>query len=483
MPIVIAVRFRYNPKAFWFDTNGHTVNQGDYVLIDRDNSKEIGLAIADPFEVTDSEVLALSTPLKSIVRVVTSADYDMLDELEAKGRSALVLFRDAVKRHKLEMKPVDVDYLVGGGTAVFYFSSEERVDFRELVRDLASQLHIHVDMRQIGVRDEARSVGGLGHCGEQLCCARLGGEFFPVSIRMAKEQDLPLNPAKVSGACGRLMCCLRYEFEAYKDFKSRAPKVGAIIDTPVGQAKVISFDTPRELVNLRLTNPENSKMFTIPFSQIAIDSEKDKNDKSGACCGCSVSLDTLHECCARSLLQELSSLESSSEGLPDAERSRSESRKPRRRTGTNEAKPVAEGTNGASQKNVGTSNNNRKHRRSKGLGSASNTSGGETSNRFDAKNGQQKQSGDTTSVNRGEANSRRRSSVPNSGNDQSVTAAKGQESTKPRPGQKSSGLRKSSAGTSSVDTATRADSGYGNRRRRRTSVDASKRKGNDGTAS
>jgi hypothetical protein len=279
------------------------------------------------------------------------------------------------------------------------------------------------------------------------------------------------------------MCCLRYEFEAYKDFKLRAPKVGAIIDTPVGQAKVVSFDTPRELVNLRLTNPENSKMFTIPFSQIAIDSEKDKNDKSGACCGCSVSLDTLHECCARSLLQELSSLESASEGFSDAERARGESRKPRRRsTGAHETKPAAEGTNGTSQKNAAAPNNNRKHRRSKGPGSGSGTSGGETSNRLDGKNAQQKQPGDAASANRGEASSHKRSPVTNGAHERSGAAVKSQERTKPRPGQKSSGLRKNSAGVSSADTATRVDSGYGNRRRR-TSVDASKRKGSDGTAS
>ncbi len=483
MPIVIAVRFRYNPKAFWFGTNNQTVNQGDYVLIDRDNAKEIGLVISDPFEVTEEEVAALSTPLKAIVRVVTSNDYNMLDELEAKGRSALTLFRDAVKRHGLEMKPVDVDYLVGGGTAVFYFSSEERVDFRELVRDLASQLHIHVDMRQIGVRDEARSVGGLGHCGEQLCCARLGGEFFPVSIRMAKEQDLPLNPAKVSGACGRLMCCLRYEFEAYKDFKSRAPKVGAIIDTPVGQAKVISFDTPRELINFRLTNPENSRSFTVPFSQILIDAEKDKNDKSGTCCGCSVSLDTLHECCARSLLQELSSLESSSQSTPAAERTRSESRRPRRRSGVvNETKPAAEGAGNTNQKPVNASNSGRKHRRGKGSGSGPSASTNEVNNRLEEKSAKkQHQPSTVISAGKSEEGSRRHNTASGNRSDQGKPATKRADQAKPRPGQKSSGLRKGGARTSSPDAA-RADSGYGNRRRR-TSVDAGKGKGSDGTAS
>ena len=149
------------------------------------------------------------------------------------------VFRELVAEHKLDMKPIDVEYLFDGDKVVFYFVAEERVDFRELVKDLASRFHARIDMRQVGVRDEARMVGGLGHCGEQLCCVRFGGEFQPVSIRMAKEQDLPLNPLKISGLCGRLMCCLRYEFEAYKDYKGRAPKKGAIIETPLGLAKVV----------------------------------------------------------------------------------------------------------------------------------------------------------------------------------------------------------------------------------------------------
>ena len=143
------------------------------------------------------------------------------------------------------MKPIDVEYLFDGAKIVFYFVAEERVDFRELVRDLAAAFHARIDMRQVGVRDEARMVGGLGHCGEQLCCVRFGGEFQPVSIRMAKEQDLPLNPLKISGLCGRLMCCLRYEYDAYKDFKGRAPKRNAIIETARGRSARSSISTRR----------------------------------------------------------------------------------------------------------------------------------------------------------------------------------------------------------------------------------------------
>ena len=152
------------------------------------------------------------------------------------------------------MKPVGVEYLFGGEKVVCYFAAEDRVDFRQLVRELSHELHARIDMRQIGVREEAAIVGGYGHCGQELCCRRFGHEFQPVSIRMAKEQDLPLNSSKISGACGRLMCCLRYEFEAYRDFKSRAPKRNAVIDTPLGKAKIVEYDTPKEELLLRVEN-------------------------------------------------------------------------------------------------------------------------------------------------------------------------------------------------------------------------------------
>ena len=182
------------------------------------------------------------------------------------------------------MKPIDVEYLFGGDKVVFYFVAEERVDFRDLVKELASRFQARIDMRQVGVRDEARMVGGLGHCGEQLCCVRFGGEFQPVSIRMAKEQDLPLNPLKISGLCGRLMCCLRYEYEAYKDFKSRAPKKGAIIETPLGLAKVSELNTPRETIGMKF---EDGKRVTVPLAEMGC--------SKGTGCPCTVSRETLEE--------------------------------------------------------------------------------------------------------------------------------------------------------------------------------------------
>ena len=260
MPLVVPVKFTYASRDLWFDPQDLDILEADYAICSTERGTEIGLVTADPFEVPQDEI---GQPLKPVLRVASDIDLQLADDLAIQGDEAMVDFRRLVKELDLEMKPVGVEYLFGGEKAVFYFAAEERVDFRQLVKDLSSTLHIRVDMRQIGVRDEARMVGGLGHCGQELCCARLGGEFCPVSIRMAKEQDLSLNPQKISGVCGRLMCCLRYEFDAYKDFKSRAPKQNATVKTPDGPAKVVDLDVPREVVSVRL---EGEKPVRVPLS-------------------------------------------------------------------------------------------------------------------------------------------------------------------------------------------------------------------------
>ena len=269
---VVAVRFRSNPRQLWFDPHGVELEEGDHLIVSTDRGQEICLAVTDIFEASDEDISALPTPLKPVIRVANEADLEKADELARAGEEALPVFRELVEESELDMKPVRVEYLFSGEKAVFYFASEERIDFRGLVRDLANRLHVRVDMRQIGVRDEARLVGGLSHCGQELCCSRLGGEFQPVSIRMAKEQDLPLNPQKISGVCGRLMCCLRYEFEAYKDFKGRAPKKNALIETPLGIGKVVEFNTPRELVTLRF---EDGKQVSINVADMESDENPD----------------------------------------------------------------------------------------------------------------------------------------------------------------------------------------------------------------
>jgi cell fate regulator YaaT (PSP1 superfamily) len=295
------VKLRYNPRTLWFDPALSTYEEGDHVLVDTERGREVGLVVDPAVEVTDEQVKALKSPLKPVVRVLDELDFERIDELDAKGKEAMGLFRKFIKERGLDLKPVSVEFLFSGEKAVFYFSHDGRVDFRDLVRDLAAHFRIRIDMRQVGVRDEARIVGGLAHCGEEMCCARLGGGFRPVSIRMAKEQDLSLNPSKISGACGRLMCCLRYEFEAYKDFKSRAPKKGVLIETPLGQAKVIDFDTPREVITMRL---EDGKQLSIPLGEFDCPSGEEGHTRP-----CSISRDAIDRCASSGILTALAALE------------------------------------------------------------------------------------------------------------------------------------------------------------------------------
>ena len=257
---IAPINLYYNPKTLWFDAGDLDVRAGDGVIVTTARGTEFGRAAHDVFEADEAQVKKLKSPLKPVKRIATDEDEARAADLEAKAREALPVFKEMASEASGDMHPVSVEYLFEGDKAIFYFEAEERVDFRELVRKLAAHFHVRIDMRQIGVRDEARMVGGLGHCGQELCCKRLGGEFCPVSIRMAKEQDLSLNPQKISGVCGRLMCCLRYEFDAYKDFKSRAPKQNATVETPDGPAKVVDLDVPREVVSLKIMGEKPVKV-------------------------------------------------------------------------------------------------------------------------------------------------------------------------------------------------------------------------------
>lgn len=284
MPAVIPVKFKYAARDLWFDPAQTDAQEGDHVICTTERGQEIGLVTAGAREVSDErlhEAIGEST-LRPLDRIATEGDLNHAARLADKGDEALPTFRRLVHEAGLDMKPVGVEYLFGGNKAVCYFSAEERVDFRQLVRDLSRELHERIDMRQIGVREEAAIVGGYAHCGQELCCARFGHQFEPVSIRMAKEQDLPLNSSKISGACGRLMCCLRYEFEAYRDFKGRAPKRNAVIETPLGKAKIVEYDTPKEQICLRL---ENGKQVRVPLVDMeASEAARKKSEELGCAC-------------------------------------------------------------------------------------------------------------------------------------------------------------------------------------------------------
>ena len=299
MPTVIPVKFRFAAHDLWFDPADSGAELGDHVICSTERGTEIGLATADPSEVSLEllKQVTSSSTLKPVLRVADDEDLDRASDLADKGDDAMPTFRRLVEESGLDMKPVGVEYLFDSDKVVCYFAAEERVDFRQLVRDLSRDLHERIDMRQIGVREEAALVGGYAHCGQELCCSRFGHEFEPVSIRMAKEQDLPLNSTKISGSCGRLMCCLRYEFEAYRDFKGRAPKKNAVIDTPLGKAKIWEYDTPKEQLALRL---ENGKMIRVPLAGMVA---SEAAQKKSADLGCPCRPDTV----TRDVLESLQS--------------------------------------------------------------------------------------------------------------------------------------------------------------------------------
>lgn len=287
MPKVAGVRLRYS-KTLWFEPGDLVPEIGDIVIVETERGQEIGLVQHGPHDVEES---ALKAPLKPIVRIATAEDLEHVLELGEKEKAAMPKFKELIEKNKLDMKPADIEYLFGGDKIVFYFSAEERVDFRSLVKDLAAYFHMRIDMRQVGVRDEARMVGGLGHCGEVLCCARLGGEFAPVSIKMAKDQGLPLNPLKISGRCGRLMCCLRYEVGAYQDFNARSPRRNALVDTPRGEGKVVDIDALREIITLQFqgTDDDGPQRMDVPLCKMKCEK------KDGNKCACSISREVFEE--------------------------------------------------------------------------------------------------------------------------------------------------------------------------------------------
>ena len=265
---IAPIKLVFNPKTLWFDAGELALSAGDDVIVETARGREFGTLSGPVFQMDEEEVKKLNSPLKPVIRLATEEDEAVKEERAEASLAAMPLYRRLAEESVPDMNPVAVEYLFDGDKAVFYFESEERVDFRDLVRKLAAEFHVRIDMKQIGVRDSARMIGGLGHCGQELCCRRLGGDFNPVSIRMAKEQDLSLNPSKISGLCGRLMCCLRYEYDAYKDFHSRAPKKNAKIATPDGEGKVVDLDVPREIISIKVGDEKPVKVPLADFEPI-----------------------------------------------------------------------------------------------------------------------------------------------------------------------------------------------------------------------
>ena len=249
MTEIISVRFKSGGKDYYFSPNGLKFEVGQGVIVETSRGMEIGECVKGNSMVDETELLA---PLRPVVRAATPEDYKAVERNKEKEEKAFAVCQEKIAQHGLDMKLVEAQYSFEGNKVIFFFTSEGRVDFRALVKDLAGAIHARIELRQIGVRDEAKMLGGLGICGRPFCCSQFLDEFQPVSIKMAKTQNLSLNPTKISGTCGRLMCCLKYEQDAYEDLVKHAPKMDSFVETPDGVGTVSGVNLLRQKVNVRL---------------------------------------------------------------------------------------------------------------------------------------------------------------------------------------------------------------------------------------
>lgn len=252
---VVGIRFKKAGKVYYFDPGSLKLNKGDAVIVETARGLELGEVVTALRQVEETEVVQ---PLRPVLRTATPADLEQVAVNRRKEKEAFAICQQKIQEHGLPMKLIDVEFTFDVSKIIFYFTAEGRVDFRELVKDLAAIFRTRIELRQIGVRDEAKMLGGLGCCGRPICCATFMGDFDPVSIRMAKEQNLSLNPTKISGLCGRLMCCLRYENDAYEDARHRLPHCGAMVRTPAGYGRVTGINILRERVTVEI--PEQGSM-------------------------------------------------------------------------------------------------------------------------------------------------------------------------------------------------------------------------------
>ena len=249
MAEVVGIRFKEVGKIYYFDPDSMKFKKGDKAIVETARGVECGEVAMENREVPEEEIVK---PLKRIIRAATEADLKIVAENREKEKKAFDICEQKIRAHKLEMKLVDVEYTFDSSKILFYFTADGRVDFRELVKDLAGVFRKRIELRQIGVRDESKMIGGLGICGRPFCCSSFLGDFQPVSIKMAKEQGLSLNPTKISGTCGRLMCCLKYEQEAYEHLLRHTPKIGAIVETREGRGTVLDNNLLTGMLTIRL---------------------------------------------------------------------------------------------------------------------------------------------------------------------------------------------------------------------------------------
>lgn len=275
MTNIIGVRFRKAGKIYFFDPDGKIVSQGEHVIVETSMGMEYGEVVIANRGLPQEKIVA---PLKKIIRVSTSNDAKQNEENKKQEKEAFKICEKKIKEHNLPMKLMDVEFKFDKSKILFFFTADGRIDFRDLVRDLASIYRTRIELRQIGVRDEVRRIGGNGVCGRELCCCSFLGNFEAVSIKMAKEQNVSLNPSKISGNCGRLMCCLQYEQNVYADKLKRLPKIGAIVKTADGQGEVCGLETLKEIVKVKFKDGDETffKKYNVKDIKIIKNIEKEQ---------------------------------------------------------------------------------------------------------------------------------------------------------------------------------------------------------------
>lgn len=261
---VVGVRFKKAGKIFYFDPSDLPVEKEHHVIVDTARGLEYGKVVIGRRDVPEEDVVL---PLKRVIRIASDADAKLVEGNKTAANDAFGICQIKIRDHGLKMKLVDVEYTFDRNKVIFYFTAEGRVDFRELVKDLASVFRTRIELRQIGVRDEAKLLGGIGPCGRTLCCSTFLGDFEPVSIKMAKDQNLSLNPTKISGLCGRLMCCLKFEHDNYESVRDELPRVGCLVVTSMGNGKVLSINAGERKVKVHLF--EMGKVMEFPPEDVA----------------------------------------------------------------------------------------------------------------------------------------------------------------------------------------------------------------------
>ena len=277
MKNIVGVRFKKPGKIYFFDPKNLKIPKNAHVIVETANGDAFGEAVIVNRLIPENKIV---TPLKKVIRIATYKDEKHYEENKKKEAEAMKICLEKIEKHKLDMKLVDVEYKFDNTKILFYFTADGRIDFRELVKDLAAIFKVRIELRQIGVRDEIKRIGGNGVCGRELCCCSFLGNFEAVSIKMAKEQNISLNPSKISGNCGRLMCCLKYEQEAYEEKLSRLPRIGAIVKTADGEGEVCQVETLKERVKVKFKDKDEVffKRYDLPEIEIIKNVEQDEEE-------------------------------------------------------------------------------------------------------------------------------------------------------------------------------------------------------------